>query len=131
MIGVKPYESAGVSLLIRQLRRRHVLSGGTQGFDVALNCEMRPNLARDLARQDRRSELISSRCNPILGELANRRIDSRFKLEVAMKTSRAFPKFESYAAFETATFCGLKSKAVTERFYGIGRLVDFCHLFFP
>jgi hypothetical protein len=38
-------------------------------------------------------------------------------------SSRALPKFESYAAFETATFFGSKSKAAIERFHGIGRLV--------
>jgi hypothetical protein len=38
-------------------------------------------------------------------------------------SSRALPKFESYAAFEKATFFGLKSNPATERFHGIDRLV--------
>jgi hypothetical protein len=42
---------------------------------------------------------------------------------VATYASRAFPKFESYATFETAAFCGSKSNAATERFHGIARLV--------
>jgi hypothetical protein len=38
------------------------------------------------------------------------------------ETSRALPKFESYAVFETATFFRSKSKAAIERFHEIGRL---------
>jgi hypothetical protein len=37
-------------------------------------------------------------------------------------TSRALPKFESYAAFETAGFFGIEVQTAIERFHGIGRL---------
>jgi hypothetical protein len=39
--------------------------------------------------------------------------------------SWALPKFESYLAFETAAFFGLKAQAATVRFHGIGRLEHF------
>jgi hypothetical protein len=43
------------------------------------------------------------------------------------RTSRAFPKFESYGMPETAAFREWKAQDAIEWFHGIGRLVDQGH----
>jgi hypothetical protein len=56
------------------------------------------------------------------GKLAYKSAFLRANLHFATETSLV-PKFESYAAFETAAFCCRKSNAATERFHGIDDLV--------
>ena len=43
---------------------------------------------------------------------------------MSQNTSRALPKFESYAALEKAAFCGPRREAATDQFHGIDGLAD-------